>query len=177
MLGWYDKRHLVPFGEYVPLSQLLFFVNPLAGGAIGTFAPGDEATVFSIPSGRFSVVICYEAIFPNEVRQFFLGGADFLVNITNDALTAVIDDRLKHRVPVHTKALLLGAVSPDVPLLLLTLGYMAYRRWLDPLQLHEPIYGPRYDALYFHSPVWITAHNILHAPLLITLMIAVGYLG
>jgi len=92
-------------------------------------------------------------------------------------LTAVIGDRLKHRMPVHTKALLLGAVLPDVPLLLLTLGYMAYRRWLDPLQLHEPIYGPRYDALYFHSPVWIAAHNVLHAPLLITLMTAVGYLG
>jgi apolipoprotein N-acyltransferase len=85
MLGRYDKRHLVPFGEYVPLRQLLFFVNPLAGGTIGTFAPGDEATVFSTPSGRFGVVICYEAIFPDEVRDFFRGGADFLVNITNDA--------------------------------------------------------------------------------------------
>jgi apolipoprotein N-acyltransferase len=85
MLGRYDKRHLVPFGEYVPLQRLLFFVNPLAGGAIGTFAPGQEATVFSTPNGRFGVVICYEAIFPHEVREFFLGGADFLVNITNDA--------------------------------------------------------------------------------------------
>jgi apolipoprotein N-acyltransferase len=85
MLERYDKRHLVPFGEYVPLSQLLFFVNPLAGGAIGAFAPGHEATVFATPSGRFGVVICYEAIFPDEVREFFLSGADFLVNITNDA--------------------------------------------------------------------------------------------
>jgi apolipoprotein N-acyltransferase len=85
MVGRYDKRHLVPFGEYVPLRQLLFFFNPLAGGAIGAFAPGDEATVFAAPSGRFSVVICYEAIFPDEVRDFFRGGADFLVNITNDA--------------------------------------------------------------------------------------------
>ncbi len=85
MLGRYDKRHLVPFGEYVPLRQALFFVNPLAGGAIGEFASGREATVFSPPIGRFGVVICYEAIFPHEVRDFFLGGADFLVNITNDA--------------------------------------------------------------------------------------------
>jgi apolipoprotein N-acyltransferase len=85
MVGRYDKRHLVPFGEYVPLRQLLFFVNPLAGGAIGEFAPGHEATVFATPSGRFSVVICYEAIFPDEVRDFFRGGAEFLVNITNDA--------------------------------------------------------------------------------------------
>jgi len=85
MLGRYDKRHLVPFGEYVPLRKLLFFVDPLAGGAIGEFAPGREATVFSTSIGRFGVIICYEAIFPDEVRNFFLGGADFLVNITNDA--------------------------------------------------------------------------------------------
>ncbi len=85
MLGGYDKRHLVPFGEYVPLRRLLPFVNVLAGGAIGEFARGREATVFSTPMGRFGVVICYEAIFPAEVREFFLRGADFLVNITNDA--------------------------------------------------------------------------------------------
>lgn len=85
LLGRYDKRHLVPFGEYVPLSRLLFFVDPLAGGAIGQFSPGREATVFATPSGRFGVVICYEAIFPEEVRDLFRGGADFLVNIINDA--------------------------------------------------------------------------------------------
>lgn len=85
LLGRYDKRHLVPFGEYVPLRRLLFFVDPLAGGAIGQFSPGREATVFATPSGRFGVVICYEAIFPEEVRDLFRGGADFLVNIINDA--------------------------------------------------------------------------------------------
>ena len=84
-LGRFDKRHLVPFDEYVPLRRVLFFVNALAGGTIGEFVPGGEATVFSTPLGRFGVVICYEAIFPGEVRAFFLGGADFLVNITNDA--------------------------------------------------------------------------------------------
>ena len=83
--GRYDKRHLVPFGEYVPLQPLLFFVNVIAGGAIGAFAPGAEATTFSTPAGRVAVVICYEAIFPAEVREFFRGGADVLVNITNDA--------------------------------------------------------------------------------------------
>lgn len=84
-VGRYDKRHLVPFGEYVPLKKFLFFADVLAGGAIGEYTPGQAATVFSSPFGRFGVVICYEAIFPAEVREFFLGGADFLLNITNDA--------------------------------------------------------------------------------------------
>jgi apolipoprotein N-acyltransferase len=85
LLDRYDKRHLVPFGEYVPLKRLLFFVDALAGGAIGEFTPGREATLVSTPLGRVGVVICYEAIFPGEVRQLFLAGAEVLVNITNDA--------------------------------------------------------------------------------------------
>lgn len=81
----YDKIHLVPFGEYVPLRNALFFVNKLARGAIGDFTPGTEFTVFSIPAGRFGVTISYEVYFPHEVRRFIHNGAEFLVNITNDA--------------------------------------------------------------------------------------------
>lgn len=82
--GKYDKRHLVPFGEYVPLQPLFFFLDKLVVG-IGDFVPGQETTVFRAPFGRFGVLICYEAIFPEEVRLAVRDGADFLVNITNDA--------------------------------------------------------------------------------------------
>jgi len=85
VVGRYDKRHLVPYGEYVPLKPLLPFVEVLGGGAIGELRSGSEATVFSTPLGRLAVVICYEAIFPAEVREFFAAGADVLINITNDA--------------------------------------------------------------------------------------------
>jgi apolipoprotein N-acyltransferase len=80
----YDKIHLVPFGEYVPLSSLLFFVHKMATG-IGDFSAGEAFTVFEIPGGRFGVLICFETIFPDQVRRYVLGGAGFLVNITNDA--------------------------------------------------------------------------------------------
>ncbi len=82
--GRYDKRHLVPFGEYVPLQSVLFFLHKLVVG-IGDFLPGHTATVFSLDGVRFSVMICYEVIFPDEVRQFVERGAEFLVNVTNDA--------------------------------------------------------------------------------------------
>lgn len=82
--GRYDKRHLVPFGEYVPLKRLFFFLDKLVVG-IGDFGQGRAATVFSLNGARFSVMICYEVIFPGEVRQFVREGAQFLVNITNDA--------------------------------------------------------------------------------------------
>lgn len=81
----YDKIHLVPFGEYVPLRPLMGFVEKLAQGAIGDFSPGREPTVFRLPGGRFGVTISYEVYFPAEVRRLFRNGAGFLVNITNDA--------------------------------------------------------------------------------------------
>jgi apolipoprotein N-acyltransferase len=82
--GRYDKRHLVPFGEYVPLRTIFFFLDKLVVG-IGDFGRGRAATVFSLDGVRFGVMICYEVIFPGEVREFVAGGAAFLVNITNDA--------------------------------------------------------------------------------------------
>ena len=81
----YDKVHLVPFGEYVPLRPLLFFADWFVTGGIGEFTPGPAAKLFSSPAGRFGVTICYEAIFPELVRLAFADGAEFLVNLTNDA--------------------------------------------------------------------------------------------
>ena len=59
-------------------------MDKLAVG-IGELGRGQRATVFSLERSHFSVVICYEAIFPGEVREFVRVGAAFLVNITNDA--------------------------------------------------------------------------------------------
>jgi apolipoprotein N-acyltransferase len=80
----YDKMILVPFGEYVPLPRILFFVDKLIPG-MGTFLPGTDFTVFEAPKGRFAVFICYEAIFGDFVRRLAARDTDVLVNITNDA--------------------------------------------------------------------------------------------
>jgi len=79
----YDKIHLVPFGEYVPLRKYLFFAHSLID-SIGDFTPGHEYSVGQLPGGRFSVFICYEAIFPGEIRRFAENGAQLLINISND---------------------------------------------------------------------------------------------
>lgn len=90
-LGRYDKLHLVPFGEYVPLGKLLFFVSKITEG-IGDFSPGKGVMTLDPPEWltggapvRFGPLICYEGIFPDLVRQFVDKGANVLVNITNDA--------------------------------------------------------------------------------------------
>jgi apolipoprotein N-acyltransferase len=80
----YDKMELVPFGEYVPFARVLFFVQQMVE-AVGALAPGTQATVFEGPGGRFGALICYEGVFPWVSRAFVHDGADFLVNVTNDA--------------------------------------------------------------------------------------------
>lgn len=80
----YDKIHLVPFGEYVPLQQILFFINKIVVG-IGDYVQGKHHLRAETPSGSFAPLICYEIIFPGLVRKFFSNGGDFMVNITNDA--------------------------------------------------------------------------------------------
>jgi len=82
--GQYNKMHLVPFGEYVPLRKMLPFMTNLVPG-IGDFSVGKEATPLSINNRKIGVLICYEAIFPEITRSFIKAGADLLVNITNDA--------------------------------------------------------------------------------------------
>jgi len=80
----YDKIHLVPFGEYMPLSWLL----PLGPGIAARdadYSPGEKMTVMSYQGlPNFSVLICYEAIFPELARLALKNGATLLVNITND---------------------------------------------------------------------------------------------
>ncbi len=82
--GVYRKRHLVPFGEYVPLKPLLFFAEPLVE-AVSEFSPGTEATPLPTRWGPASTAICYEIVFPNMVRQTVAGGSQLLTTITNDA--------------------------------------------------------------------------------------------
>jgi apolipoprotein N-acyltransferase len=84
VLDRYDKLHLVPFGEYIPLKEVLSFLDKLVVG-IGDFVSGPGPSLMTGPGGRFGTVICFEVIFPDLVRRFVDLGADYMVTITNDA--------------------------------------------------------------------------------------------
>jgi apolipoprotein N-acyltransferase len=81
--GRYDKIHLVPFGEYIPYRDLLFFANHLTR-QVGDFTRGRKRSVFQTGGHTFGVFICYESVFADEVRLFAKNGAQVLVNISDD---------------------------------------------------------------------------------------------
>jgi apolipoprotein N-acyltransferase len=79
----YDKIHLVPFGEYLPFPSLFSFAGGLTK-EVGEFEHGASRTPLDAGGEKLGVFICYESIFPDEVRQFADQGAQVLVNISND---------------------------------------------------------------------------------------------
>ncbi len=122
--GPYDKMQLVPFGEYIPLAGLFGAVD-IVVEAVGEFGRGTEYVVFDGPSvespgaaqgagrpARFGTLICYEGIFPALTRRFVAGGADFLVNISNDAWYGATSAPVQ-----HLSMVALRAVENRVPVL------------------------------------------------------------
>jgi apolipoprotein N-acyltransferase len=81
--GRYDKVHLVPFGEYLPFKSWLGFAGGLTK-EVGDFSPGASRAPLEAGDEKLGVFICYESIFPDEVRRFAHDGAQVFVNISND---------------------------------------------------------------------------------------------
>jgi apolipoprotein N-acyltransferase len=79
----YDKVHLVPFGEYLPFPRLFSFAGGLTK-EVGEFTPGESRIPLDAGNSRLGIFICYESIFPDDVRRFANQGAQVFVNISND---------------------------------------------------------------------------------------------
>jgi len=100
----YNKIHLVPFSERVPLVDKLPFLYNLAkiDLNIGDYFPGDSATVFEMRNDndsscvKFSVGICYDSVFPYLNRRFVRNGAQFIIIITNDGWFGTLSGPYQH---------------------------------------------------------------------------------
>ncbi|MDD5634488.1 MAG: apolipoprotein N-acyltransferase, partial [Candidatus Omnitrophica bacterium] len=124
----YNKTHLVPFGEYIPCGKYLDCLRNYIDKPIGSFTRGSELKLFSLNTSsdtaknpdviirktnfnKFGVLICFEDIFPYLTREFVGRGANFMINITNDAwfgetaasrqhLQASVFRAVENRIPV-----------------------------------------------------------------------------
>jgi apolipoprotein N-acyltransferase len=82
----YAKHYLVPVTERVPFVPVRWFrAIPGLGNWSGGFRPGSEWSLYVSPLGKFGVVICYESAFEGATRVYRARGADFFINVTNDA--------------------------------------------------------------------------------------------
>lgn len=87
----YHKRILMPFGEYMPFSEILPWLNTINAN-LALFTPGSTSTIFEIPennplhkSVKISPLVCYEDLIPSLARTATQLGAEVLINLTNDA--------------------------------------------------------------------------------------------
>ena len=121
----YHKVHLVPFAEYVPLSNTFPQLKDLNFGQ-GNFDNGEKYTIFNVHNKRFGNMICYESSFPRIAKEFVDSGAEFLTIQTNDAWSGDAPGAYQHfavaqiravenRVPVVRSANtgISGIISPS----------------------------------------------------------------
>ena len=100
LISQYDKIRLLPFGEYVPLPRWLPGAS-LITAIVGDFTPGANYTLMPIANHRAGVFICVESAYPSIARALTVGGADVLINISNDGYlgpTAVMRQHLANAV-------------------------------------------------------------------------------
>ncbi|MDB2550575.1 apolipoprotein N-acyltransferase [Rickettsiales bacterium] len=95
IINFYDKSHLVPFGEYIPLSQFLPFLSKITYGSLDFSSGGGNKTIQLSDDISFSPLICYEIIFPWKVFDHD-NKPDFIINITNDAWFGVSSGPYQH---------------------------------------------------------------------------------
>jgi apolipoprotein N-acyltransferase len=101
LVSRYDKVNLVPFGEYVPWP--FGFANKIST-ELGDFVAGKRVVVPSVDGHKIGAFICYESVLPNFVRQFAAGGAEVLVNISNDGWFGQSAARRQHLAMVRMRA-------------------------------------------------------------------------
>ncbi|MBI3049586.1 MAG: apolipoprotein N-acyltransferase [Acidobacteria bacterium] len=80
----YRKIHLVPFGEYIPFKEWLYFASPLVE-RLAEFAPGTSTVMLPVGPHLVNTAICYEVVYPSLIRDAVLAGSQLLTTITNDA--------------------------------------------------------------------------------------------
>ena len=127
----YDKKHLVPFGEYIPFRKLIPKIFAPIANSIGDFAVGKNSNVVELKGLKMALTICYEAIFPGE---FISADADAIVNITNDAWFGYTSELVQHLNIVRARA-----IEEGVPLIRVTnfgisAVFDAYGRKIESLE-------------------------------------------
>nr|WP_261401370.1 apolipoprotein N-acyltransferase [Chenggangzhangella methanolivorans] len=160
--GTYDKIHLVPFGEYLPFQSALEAIGLEAlTRQRGGFATGDRRAVIALPDGkRFRPLICYEAIFPEEVEGD--QRPDFLLNVTNDAWFGRTPGPYQHAAQARVRT-----IEQGLPMVRSANGGISsivdsHGRIVAAAKLGERRVVDALLPLPIESTVFVATHGLLH---------------
>jgi apolipoprotein N-acyltransferase len=150
----YYKRHLVPFGEYMPGASMFPSLAKLRSAGAG-IAAGQRTTPFRTenPPAKFPVLICFEDVFPHEVRARVDAETDFVLNLTSDAWFGESAAQWQ-----HAESAALRAVENGVPLVRCCNNGLTC--WIDARgEMHEVFYRDYSDNIY------MAGYKIVEVPL------------
>ena len=133
--GVYNKRHLVPFGEYIPLRKWFPFLHPIVGAV--DFSAGENNALMQLEGiGTIQLLICYEVIFSGELLSLSMR-PDLIVNITNDAWFGASAGPWQHLFQAQMRAVEEGVPLFRVANTGITAGFDPYGRVLGSIPLGE----------------------------------------
>lgn len=168
----YDKTHLVPFGEYLPLRSLFGKTDALVA-EVSHFAPGERIEVGEVDGVPFATLICYEAIFPEIAREGAAKGAQVLVNITNDGWfgnTAAPEQHLLMTAvrAIETRKVVLRGANSGFSAIITPTGAILYKTGL----FEEALVTAEVDANSYLTPFVRFGFWPCHAVIMVTLAFA-----
>ncbi|MDB6059660.1 MAG: Apolipoprotein N-acyltransferase [Verrucomicrobiales bacterium] len=146
LVSRYNKKHLVVFGEYMPLANIFPFLGKLRSSGAG-LASGSRDVFFttSNPRAHFPAVICYEDMFPHEVRDRVDAETDFILNLTNDGWFGDSNVQWQHAINA-----LFRAIENGIPLVRCTNNGLTC--WIDSHgNIHETFFENTMDI---HQAGW-----------------------
>ncbi len=183
VVGRYDKIHLVPFGEYIPLARFLPFVQTITKD-VGGFDPGDEYHAGKLGGQPVNAIICFEAVFPQMEREFVRRGSRLIVNLTNDRWYGTSAAPYQHLLmsrwrAIENRRFLLRATNSGISAVIDPLG-----RLQNPTQiLTQAICGGKFSFLsettfYARHGDWFaTLCAIITVALMVLAVFAVQFFG
>ncbi|MCP5468654.1 MAG: apolipoprotein N-acyltransferase [Deltaproteobacteria bacterium] len=138
ILGYYHKSRLVPFGEYVPFKDLLFFARQLTV-AVGNMQAGEVHEPIDYQDIPLGILICYEDVFPDIARNSVANGAKVLINMSNDAWYGYSSAAYQHQAfsqfrAIENRRALIRATNTGVSSLIAPTGEI---KWQGDLYTHE----------------------------------------
>ncbi len=159
--GRYDKRHLVPFGEYLPWGWVTAWAQGLIP-AVGQFSPGITSRPLSRQDLHIGVLICFESIFPTLSRETVLEGANFLAVLTNDAWFGRTGAPYQHEImaifrAVETRRWVVRAANTGVSSLISPCGVRTAKTSLfEPCYIEGRIHLRKGHTFYVkHGEIWL----------------------